>query len=98
MEGPVQRVANSGTTLENLRQHELIILRRLLAGPLTEFDLVAQIAEHSGYTPDSAHQLIGGWLDQLREDGLIWSGKLVNNSGQYIFAAILTRRGRELVE
>ena len=85
-------------TIENIRQYELVILRRLLQGPLTEFELAAQIAEHSGYSPDEAGDRIGGWLDELRAGGYVWSGKLVNDTGQYIWAAALTRQGRDLVQ
>ena len=85
-------------TIDDLRHHELIILRRLLAGPLTEFELAAEIAGHSGYTADQAAEKVAGWLDELRAAGFVWSGRLVNNTGQYIAAAALTKSGRELVQ
>jgi hypothetical protein len=37
-------------TLDTLAQHQLVILRRLRAGPLTEFELAREIAEHSAYS------------------------------------------------
>ena len=40
---------------------------------------------------------IGAWLEALKEEGLVWAGRLENNNGQAIFAAALTRSGRELV-
>lgn len=84
-------------TIEELRQHELVILRRLRAGPLTEFELSAQVAEHSGYSHDQASERMGDWLDELQSNGFVWTGKLFNSSGQYIHAAALTKLGRELV-
>jgi hypothetical protein len=84
-------------TIDSLRQHQLVILRRLLRGPLTEFELSQEVAGHSGYTPDEAADRMGAWLEELREEGLVWSGRLTNDSNQHIFAAALTRRGRELV-
>lgn len=85
-------------TLESLRQHDLVILRRLRHGPLTEFELSNEIAEHSGHTQQQAEDFIGGWLEKLTEAGLIWSGRLYNSNQQFILAAALTRQGRELVE
>ncbi len=84
-------------TLSQLRQHELVILRRLRAGPLTEFELSQQVAEHSGYSNEQASDKMGAWLESLREEGYIWTGKLFNDSGQFIHAAALTRAGRDLV-
>jgi hypothetical protein len=84
-------------TLEDLRQHELVILRRLRNGPLTEFELAFEVTAHSGYSAEQAAELMGDWLGDLQSRGLIWSGKLSNDSGQYIYAAALTRNGRTLV-
>ena len=84
-------------TIEALRQHELIILRRLRTGPLTEFELVREVAEHSGYTYEQAADMMGEWLEGLRVDGFVWSGSLSNASEQKIMTAALTRRGRALV-
>lgn len=85
-------------TLEDLRQHELVILRRLRQGPLTEFELVREVAEHSGWSVDDATEKMGDWLAALREAGLVWAGELHNEAGQSIHAAALTRRARELVK
>lgn len=84
-------------TLDQLRQHQLIILRRLRDGPLTEFELVREIADHSGFTADDAAENIAAWLDSLMKDGLVWAGSLENHTGQSICAAALTRSGRKLV-
>lgn len=84
-------------TLSQLRQHELVILRRLRTGPLTEFELAQQVAEHSGHSNEQASDKMGPWLESLKEAGYIWTGKLFNESGQFIHAAALTRSGRELV-
>ena len=84
-------------TLDALRQHQLIILRRLRASPLTEFELVREVAEHSGHSYDEAADLMSEWLDELRDEGLVWAGTLSNASEQKIVAAALTKRGRELV-
>ncbi|UCF34077.1 MAG: hypothetical protein JSV78_01980 [Phycisphaerales bacterium] len=84
-------------TIDSLRQHQLVILRRLLHGPLTEFELSREVAAHSGYAPDEAAERMSAWLEELREEGLVWAGRLTNDSDQHISAAALTRRGRELV-
>lgn len=84
-------------TLEALRQHQLVILRRLRGGPLTEFELAREVTEHSGHTLEECADKMGEWLDELRAAGLIWSGSLSNAGGQRILAAALTRRGTELV-
>lgn len=83
-------------TLNDARQHELVILRRLVKGPLTEFELAMEIAEHSGFSIDDATLRVREWLDELRNDGLVWAGRLSNQNGQQIYAAALTRRGREV--
>ncbi len=83
--------------LETLAQHQLVILRRLRAGPLTEFELAREIAEHSAYSLEQCADNMKDWLEQLRADGSIWFGALTNASGQQILAAALTRQGRELV-
>lgn len=84
-------------TVESLRQHELVILRRLRTNMLTEFELAAQVAEHSGYTPDQCAEKMPDWLVTLCRAGLIWAGQLVNDSRQRMWAAALTKNGRELV-
>lgn len=84
-------------TTEALRQHQLVILRRLRSGPLTEFELAGEIAAHSGWSVDDATDRLPDWLEELRVEGLIWSGALVNAEGTSMLAAALTRAGRELV-
>lgn len=84
-------------TMADARQHQLVILRRLLKSPLTEFELATEVAAHSGFGPDEATHLVREWLGDLREEGLVWAGTLTNQNGQEIFAAALTRRGREIV-
>ncbi len=87
----------NAVSTDELRQHELVILRRLRKNPLTEFELCAEIAESSGYNADEAADRIGGWLEDLQTKGYIWYGKLFSQTGQSIHAAALTRRGRQLV-
>lgn len=84
-------------TIDALRQHQLVILRRLRNGPLTEFELVREVADHSGHTAEQCNDLIGEWLDELRRQGLVWSGELSNADGQSILSAALTNKGKELV-
>jgi len=84
-------------TLDSLRQHELVILRRLRASPLTEFELAHEIAEHSGHSSHDAAENVAGWLEELKEQGYVWTGQLFNLEGQKIYAAALTRLGREIV-
>ena len=84
-------------TLEALRNPELVVVRSLRGGPLTEFELAQAVATNSGYTPEQAADGVAGWLNELREKGLIWAGTLLNKRGQTIAAAALTHRGRELV-
>jgi len=83
---------------EVLRQHELIILRRLRKGPLTEFELAREVAENSNWSAQDSFERIKEWLDDLQKQGLIWAGKLSNDRGQYIYAAALTRRGQEIIK
>jgi len=85
------------TTIEALRQHQLVILRRLRGGPLTEFELVREVAQHSGHSFEQAAELMADWLEELRVEGYIWSGALTNSSEQRLMAAALTKKGRELV-
>ena len=85
-------------TLEALQQHQLVILRRLRSGPLTEFELAGEIAEHSGYTMEQCADNMAEWLDGLRAEGLVWAGILTNDTGQQLMAAALTKRGRDLVK
>ena len=84
-------------TLDALQQHQLVILRRLRKGPLTEFELASEIAEHSGYSVEQASDNMNEWLEELRAEGLVWAGVLTNSDGQHLFAAALTKRGTELV-
>jgi hypothetical protein len=84
-------------TTDALRQHQLVILRRLRKGPLTEFELSSEIAEHSGYTVEQCADSMSTWLGDLRDAGLIWAGTLANDTQQEMWAAALTRKGRELV-
>ncbi len=83
--------------LDELCQPELVVVRRLSDGPLTEFELAQEVALSSSYTPEQATERVSFWLQGLREKGLIWAGTLLNKRGQAIMAAALTSRGRELV-
>jgi len=85
------------STSKALAQHQLVILRRLRNGPLTEFELTREVSGNSGHTPEEAADRMAAWLEELRLDGLIWSGELSNANGQHILAAALTKEGRELV-
>ena len=84
-------------TLDSLRQHQLVILRRLRQTPLTEFELSTQVAEHSGYTGEEASNRMCDWLEELQAMGLIWLGALKNLTGQRLLAAALTSTGRSVV-
>lgn len=84
-------------TVKSLRQHQLVILRRLRKGPLTEFELSHEVAENSGFDAVQTADKMAGWLDELRAEGLVWAGALTNLDGQSIMAAALTKKGKELV-
>lgn len=84
-------------TVKALQQHQLVILRRLRKGPLTEFELAHEVAEHSGFSAVEAAEKMSGWLEALRGEGLVWAGALTNVEDQSIMAAALTKKGRELV-
>ena len=84
-------------TLDALRHHQLVILRRLRTGPLTEFELASEVAEHSGYDVEQCADNMADWLEELRLEGLVWAGVLTNCDDQRIAAAALTKRGTELV-
>lgn len=83
--------------IATLRQHELVILRRLRDSPLTEFEIVAEIAAASAYSADQAARHIAEWLDDLHQRGLVWLGRLLNRRGQEVLAAALTSQGRDVV-
>ena len=85
-------------TIQSLAQHQLVILRRLRRGPLTEFELANEVAEHSGYSGEEAADKMADWLETLRAEGLVWAGALSNADGQTLAAAALTTAGRELVD
>jgi len=80
-----------------MRHHQLIILQQLVRGPLTEFELAQAVAQATGFEADIAAEMIPQWLDELRSEGLVWSGMLYNQQEQSIAAAALTNRGRDLV-
>ena len=84
-------------TINALRQHQLVILRRLRNGPLTEFELASEVAEHSAFSVEQCSDNMADWLEELRLEGLVWAGALANSAGQQIMAAVLTTRGKELV-
>lgn len=84
-------------TVKSMRQHQLVILRRLRKGPLTEFELAHEVAEHSGYSAVQAAEKMALWLEELRTEGLVWAGALSNVDGQSLTAAALTKKGKELV-
>lgn len=84
-------------TIQSLAQHQLVILRRLRRGPLTEFELANEVAEHSGYSGEEAADKMVDWLETLRAEGLVWAGALSNADDQTLAAAALTTAGRELV-
>jgi len=85
-------------TVETLRQHQLVILRRLRTGPLTEFELSREVASHSAFSPEQCADQMSEWLEELRSEGLIWAGALTNANGQRLMAAALTKHGKELVQ
>jgi len=85
-------------TVQSLRQHQLVILRRLRQGPLTEFELVREVGSHSGYTHEQCADNMADWLEELRLEGVIWTGALTNMHGQKMMAAALTKQGHELVD
>ena len=84
-------------TIDSLRQHQLVILRRLREHPLTEFELAREVADHSGHTPEVAEEKMADWLEELRLEGLIWSGSLTNANNQQMMAAALTKQGVDLI-
>ncbi len=94
---PPLRSRAKNMTLDTLCQPELVVVRRLSSGPLTEFELAHEVAENSSYNPEQAADRVGGWLGELQEKGLIWTGTLLNKRGQSIMAAALTNKGRVLV-
>lgn len=80
-----------------IRHHQLVILQNLLRSPLTEFELARAVAQSSGFDEEVAAGLMPQWLDELRAEGLVWSGSLTNTEDQAIVAAALTTKGRDLV-
>ena len=84
-------------TIGAMRHHQLTILKQLLRSPLTEFELCHAVAQSTGFGTDIAAELMPQWLDELKSEGLVWTGPLYNSDDQSIAAAALTKRGRNLV-
>ncbi len=84
-------------TIESLSNPALVVVRRLRSGPLTEFELVSEVACHSSYSPEQAADQLASWVQELFDQGLIWSGVLSNRSGQHMVVAALTTLGKRLV-
>lgn len=82
-------------TIDDLRQHQLVILRRLRNGPLTEFDLSAEVANSSGWDREKAAERISQWLDELAANG--WVAIQIGGENHTYKVATLTDAGRELV-
>ncbi len=83
--------------IESLSNPALIVVRRLRSGPLTEFELASEVACHSSYSPEQAADQIASGLQELFDQGLIWSGVLSNRRGQHMMAAALTNLGKRLI-
>ncbi len=83
--------------IESLSNPALIVVRRLRSGPLTEFELASALACHSSYSPEQAADQIASGLQELFDQGLIWSGVLSNRRGQHMMAAALTNLGKRLI-
>ncbi len=84
-------------TIESLSNPALVVVRRLRSGPLTEFELASEVACQLSYSPEQAVDQLTAWLQELFDEGLIWSGVLSNRRGQQMFAAALTTLGKRLV-
>lgn len=83
------------TTIDDLQQHQLVILRRLRNSPLTEFDLSAEVADSSGWDRENAAERISQWLDELAANGWI---EIQTAGRSYTYkVATLADAGRELV-
>ena len=84
-------------TIEALSNPAQVVARRLRSGPLTEFDLASEVACHSGYSPEQATEELATWIEELFDQGLIWSGVLSNRRGQHMVASALTNLGKRLI-
>ena len=84
-------------TIGAMRHHQLTILKQLLRSPLTEFELCSAVAHSTGFGTDVAAELMQQWLEELKSEGLVWTGSLYNSENKAISAAALTTRGRNLV-
>ncbi len=84
-------------TIESLSNPALIVVRRLRSGPLTEFELASEVACHSSYSPEQAADQLASWVQELFDQGLIWSGVLSNRRGQHMVAVALSNLGKRLV-
>jgi hypothetical protein len=76
--------------------HELILLALAESPLLTENELIAAICKGSSLRSQDIEPRIAKLLTELKDDGLIWTGQLFNRSNQFMWAATLTKRGREL--
>lgn len=81
-----------------LGQHEVVILRRLASGPLTEFELSREVAEASGFSESEAASRMSEWVIVLKNKGMLFAGSLTDMKGTSMIVAALTSEGRKLVQ
>lgn len=82
-----------------LPHDHIIILKALLQHRLlTEHELSTTIADQLRLKEVAVQATIGKTLVALRDEGLIWAGQLFNTARQTMWAAALTKAGREKIK
>lgn len=64
---------------------------------LTEHELVKAIADKTRQKDVEVYPKIGKLLEDLKDRGLVWAGRLHNQHGQTMWCSVLTKKGKEYV-
>jgi hypothetical protein len=80
-----------------LPHHDEILLKLAEYNLLTEHELAAGVANKLKQKDTDVMPKIGPWLLELKTAGLIWAGQLFNVDKQYMWAACLTKKGKDIV-
>ncbi len=81
--------------MELSRAHTAILKALLLVPLLTEHEMSTAVSQVTRRDTSEIMAEIGKTLLYLKECGLIWAGQLFNDSRQHMWAACITKAGRE---
>jgi hypothetical protein len=75
--------------------HNIILVALAQEVLLTEHELIEQIVSGSSLKQIDVSNRIGRLLTELKDFGLIWAGQMFNKNNQYMWAAALTKAGKD---